>query len=448
MEPCVTESSRVIPLIAVTDVIVCGGGPAGVAAALAAAQGGAQVTLVEAQGCLGGVWTSGLLTYIIDGDRHQGVLAQILARIKQLQGFSVQACVKPAGPERPRLGLTYNAETMKLALESLCEEAGITLRLHTRVVAAMRDEAGRLDLVVTESKSGREAWRATVFVDCTGDGDLAAQAGCGFALGRPGDGATQPMSLMALLSGLDYNEVSRYVIGGKQDHASGKTALLAALRSVGVEPSYGQPSLFHVHGRLFALMSNHAYGFSAIDAASLTKATLLSRREVFRVTQALRSLGGPWADMELVATGAHLGVREGRRIEGLYTVTREDLIRGARHVDAVCRVTFPVDVHAPQAVGEKSYSDEGVKARPYDIPLRALIAREVDGLLLAGRCISGDFFAHASYRVTGYAVELGQAAGATAAWCCRAGISPHTVKWADVIGGFSVNTSRELCTMT
>lgn len=430
------ESSRNIPVVADTDVVVCGGGPAGVAAALSAARAGARVTLIEAQGCLGGVWTSGLLTYVIDGDAEGGVMADILRRIGELQGHPAQACATPAAPDRPRRGITYQAEVMKLALESLCREAGVVIRLHTRVVAAVRDDGDHLGLIVTESKSGREAWRGGVFVDCTGDGDLAAQACCGFEIGRPGDGAMQPMSLMAVLSGLKLDEVARFVVGGRQDHASGKGALLAELRAAEHEPSYGQPSLFHIHGELFALMVNHAYGFSGLDAARVTEATLRSREEVFFAVRALRSRGGPWRNVELVATGAHIGVREGRRIRGLYTVTREDLIRGASHDDAVCHVTFPVDVHAPAAEGGKGYSDGGVRARPYDIPLRALIARDVDGLLLAGRCISGDFFAHASYRVTGYAVELGTAAGRAAAWCAHAGVPTRSARWSAAEGVF------------
>jgi hypothetical protein len=113
-------------------------------------------------------------------------------------------------------------------------------------------------------------------------------------------------------------------------------------------------------------------------------------------------------------------------------VSTEDIIQGARHEDGVCRVTFNVDIHSLDPSVDKGLSNMGVVMQPYDIPLRALIARDVDGLLLAGRCISGDFFAHASYRVTGNSVATGEAAGALAAVSAREGIPPHAVPWSIV----------------
>ena len=112
-----------------------------------------------------------------------------------------------------------------------------------------------------------------------------------------------------------------------------------------------------------------------------------------------------------------IGIREGRRIKGRYTITSDDLITGAKFEDAVCRVNFNVDIHSLDGEWDKSWSDAGVKVKPYDIPLRSLIAKDVDGLMMAGRCISGDFFAHASYRVTGNAVAMGEAAGKVAETC-------------------------------
>jgi hypothetical protein len=127
-------------------------------------------------------------------------------------------------------------------------------------------------------------------------------------------------------------------------------------------------------------------------------------------------------------------VRDGRRIRGRQTVTREDLVTGARFSDAVTRVTFGVDIHAASRKdNDKEPINRGgvAKMRPYDIPLRALIARDVDGLMMAGRCISGDFIAHASYRVTGNAVAMGEAAGATAFLAAKSGRRPHEVPWSE-----------------
>ncbi|MFZ4766383.1 MAG: FAD-dependent oxidoreductase, partial [Roseimicrobium sp.] len=180
--------------------------------------------------------------------------------------------------------------------------------------------------------------------------------------------------------------------------------------------------------------ANHEYGINATDAAQVTEATLRARGEVHQIVRGLRKLGGPWDAVQIAATPEQIGIRDGRRIRGRYLMTSEDLIQGATQADAVVRATFPVDIHALTAEDNKkaAYHNAGVKVKPYDIPLRALIARDVDGLMMAGRCISGDFIAHASYRVTGNAVAMGEAAGATAAVAVKKKTAPHDVPWSAV----------------
>ena len=151
-----------------------------------------------------------------------------------------------------------------------------------------------------------------------------------------------------------------------------------------------------------------------------------------RLVSALRSLGGGWQNIPLIATAEQIGVREGRRIRGLYQVTADDLVQGAKHEDAVCQARFSVDIHSPDPGQSKGIVADRPRVKPYDIPYRALIARDVDGLLMAGRCISGDFFAHASYRVTGDAVPMGEAAGVGAALAATTGRLPQEVPWATI----------------
>jgi hypothetical protein len=410
------EGARQIPIVNHCDVIVCGAGPAGMAAALSAARNGAKTYLIETHGSLGGVWTSGLLTWILDAGNKGGIMREITCLLQQRQAYS------------PKNGAyAYDPEEMKILLEELCVRSGVRFRLHTRVTAAYRDEQNRLGTIITESKSGREAWQASVFIDTTGDGDLAAQAGCGFDLGRETDGESQPLTLMALLTGINAEEIAPYV-GGNDPKA--KSALFAALEEAGHTSSYSAPTLFRIRDNLFAFSGNHQYGVSASDADQLTKATVMARSEIHQQVKALRSLGGPWRHLKIVATADQIGVREGRRIHGLYTVSIDDALNGVRHKDAVCRVTFGIDVHSTNPNHNSGYSVESRKrARPYDIPLRALIARDVDGLMMAGRCISGDFLAHASYRVTGNAVALGEAAGTVAALATQANCLPQDVSW-------------------
>nr|HQQ92396.1 FAD-dependent oxidoreductase [Kiritimatiellia bacterium] len=167
----VREPARDLPVVGNADVVVCGGGPAGVAAALAAARKGAKTVLLEQHGCLGGIWTAGLLAYLLDVQNKSGIMAEIVKRMDSAGGRTYAPGGKPTE--------TYDVEVMKLVLENLCQEAGVTLQLHTRVAAAVKT-GSRLTHVITESKSGREAIVGKAFVDATGDGDLGALAGCGF----------------------------------------------------------------------------------------------------------------------------------------------------------------------------------------------------------------------------------------------------------------------------
>jgi hypothetical protein len=237
---------------------------------------------------------------------------------------------------------------------------------------------------------------------------------------------------MGLVCGPRLEEIRPFITGLKDEAGLASGSLLREIRRSGYSPSYQKPILFHLRDNLYALMANHEYGFSAVDAAQVTEATLHARRDIHRLVGSLRGLGGAWESLRLVATANQIGTREARRIQGRYQVSSADLVEGRRHADTVCRVSFPVDVHSIDPQRGKDYSDEGVRSRPYDIPLRALIARDIDGLLMAGRCISGDFFAHASYRVTGNAVAMGEAAGTAAAVAALRGCLPHEVLFEEI----------------
>ena len=400
----VQEPARAITVSGSFDVVVCGGGPAGVAAAVSSARKGARTLLLEQHGCLGGIWTSGLLSWLLDCDNKTGVMAEIMQRMKDSGARTFTAAGKPTN--------AYDVEVMKLALETLCEAAGVEVRYHTRAAAAVKAD-GRLTHVITESKSGREAVAGAAVVDATGDGDLGALAGCGFDFGHPETGLTQPMSLIALVAGLAPAEISEYYndLDAPKSWAAPKDKLRAAMEAGGHSPSYAKPSLFRVRDDLFILMANHEYGVKGTDARDVTRATLRARKELHALIDGLRGTGGVWKNLRLVATAEQIGVREGRRLHGLYTVSADDLREGRRFDDAVCRAAFGVDVHALDPKKTKAIESHPWRAKPYDIPLRALVAKDVKGLMFAGRCISGDFIAHSSYRVTGNAVALGEAAG-------------------------------------
>ena len=406
------ESSRTIPVQAHYDVVVCGGGPAGIAAAIAAGRAGARTCIIELQGCLGGIWTAGVLCYILDSLNKGGLVVELRERLRA------------RGAIGDKLDL-YDAEAMKLLLEEMCAEAGVDIRLYTRVVSA-DIEGKRIRHVVLEAKEGRFAIEGKTFVDTTGDGDLAARAGCGFDVGREGDGLVQPMTLMALVSNVPPEVRAAYDPRWFSATCIPKDQFLTRLIAAGLTPSYTKPSLFALPNGLCAMMVNHEYEKSGLDSHDLTAATISARREVNAAVTAMRTFAPEWKDVQLVATAQAIGVREGRRIHGLYTVNVNDIIAGVRHPDAVTRVTFPIDVHSVRKSDGGGYSSGNIKKQePYDIPLRALIAKDVTNLFMAGRCISGDFLSHASYRVTGNSVSTGEAAGRAAAQVAADGRSAH-----------------------
>jgi len=423
------EETRELPLKADADVIVCGAGPAGVAAALTAARAGARVRLFDVHGCLGGVWTAGLLTYIFDFDKP-GIARELRTKL------DARGARRGADASR----FVYEPEEMKLLLEELCVAAGVGIRLHTCVCAAFKS-GRRLRTIVTESKAGREAWTAPVFVDATGDGDLGAQSGCEWDVGQSKDCPCQPMTMNALAVVKDVKALAAFTsfngtdsFTGPGGHLTCVEAFKSELKRAGVEASYGHPTIFPVRDNLVMLMLNHEYGIKPWDADAISEATVRSRAEVFRIVRALRALGGVWEGLQVAATAEQIGVRDGRRLRGRYTMTKADLMTGARQEDAVARVTFGVDIHAgsKEANRAKPIDNGDFRMRPYDIPLRALIARDVDGLMMAGRCISGDFVAHASYRVTGNAVAMGEAAGVTCALAASSKRAPHEVPWTEI----------------
>ena len=422
--PSIIEPECTTDIHASCDVLVAGAGPAGILAALAAARNGADVQLIDVAGCLGGVWTVGLLCFVLGSENKSGIITELTTELDRRSARQL------AHGETPNWA--YDPEEMKILLEERCAEAGIRVQLHTRVVGGRIDE-GRLTHVVTESAGGRQAWAAKVFIDCTGGGDLAARVGCSYDVGRPDDGGVQPMSFPCLITGIDYDAVKPYV--AMAGDKGSRDRLTELCRSLGVQLTYPKPMLVRIHENLFSLICDHQFGHRSDDAAAVTAATLNGRREVHAVINALRGSGGIWKNLRLVATCEHISVREGRRIHGHATITVDDVTAGNQPEDSISICTYGVDVHSPKRDLRKSYDSGGHKARPYGIPLRALIARDIDGLMMAGRCISGDFIAHSSYRVTGEAAAMGQAAGICAARAAEKGILPGDVPFADVKAG-------------
>lgn len=396
------------------DVIVCGGGPAGVAAAISCARGGARTLLIEQGGCLGGFWTRGMLTWLIDTFNKGELWDEVMSRLEE----------RADGKRLPHISrFTADTEKTKLEFERMCKEAGVDILYHTFVSDAAVSER-RVNAVLTESKSGHVYYDAKIFIDATGDGDLAYLCGAEHEIGNE-DGKTQPMSLIAHIDGVN-------IAGTEYDSRCyeskiAKAKVLEDMARAGVEPTYKSPlvAVLSEEYNTVGLMVNHEYG-SGLSAKDITYATVDAREEIHRIIDGLRAGGGTWRDARVTATADMIGVREGRRIKGLYTLTREDVEVGRRFNDGICEVTFNTDIHALSSEGAKAFESKyGGTHPPYQIPLRSLISANFDNLLMAGRCISGDFVAHSSYRVAGPAFRTGEIAGAYAAHCIKHGTAAH-----------------------
>jgi len=404
----IMEPARELPVSGEYEVVVCGGGPAGSCAAIAAARSGAKTMLLESAGCLGGIMTTGLMANIIDSQGKGGILAELMAEL----------CRMDAAGEKK----SFDVEATKFLLEQKALAAGVTIRLNTHVVAAIKGEGGKITHVVTESKSGREAWKAGVVVDATGDGDVGALAGCGFDLGSA-TGEIQPMSLSAMIV-----TPCRMPDDIRDTSEITKAKLYKILSDGGCAPSYPKPTLFTLDDHVALFMSTHLYGLRPDDAAGISDATIAARKEIWEHVNVLRRLSPAYSKLRIGATGAYIGVREGRRIHGLYTVCLDDMLAGRAQEDGICHVSFGIDIHS-----KDGYKNEGHRAKPYDVPLRSLISRDVPNLMMAGRCISGDFHAHASYRVVGDAAPIGEAAGICAALAAVREKTPAEIPFRDVI---------------
>ncbi len=290
------------------------------------------------------------------------------------------------------------------------------------------------DAVVFESKSGPLAIPATVVVDCTGDGDVAAAAGADFEVGREEDGLTQPMTLMFRMVEFDRGRFADYV----REHPDqwrgvlGLWDLVARAQAAGELELPREDILFFAtpHAREVSVNSTRTNPGPAIDTWALTAAEWASRRQMRQIVRFLREWVPGFEDAYAAQSGTVIGVRETRRVVGEYMLTGEDVLQARAFDDAVARGSYPIDIHNPR--GEGTVLKRLPPGTAYDIPLRCLIPRSTDRLLVGGRCISGTHEAHSSYRVTPIAMATGHAAGVCAALASSSDLPPREVPHTDV----------------
>lgn len=435
------DELKALPQAASTQVLIGGGGTAGVVAALAASRAGAEVLIVEQLGLLGGTQAAAWVTpmmpnKILEENLTHGINDEILHRA---------ARIDPPPTEKSGDLLWFNPVTLTMVLDDLMEEAGVRVLFHTTISDTIV-EGGHVKGIVIENKSGRQQIRADVTVDCTGDADVALRAGAPTVSGDPEDGHNQPMSLRFALAGVDperavvfmadelgmacYARPPLFEIGTGEAKDTPLGPLIRKAIGAGVlaEDDLGYLQFFSMLGRPGELAFNcpRISGLRATDAWDLSKAQQIGRKKIRRIAAFFKEYVRGFEASYIGTVAPMVGVRESRRIVGDYTLTEEDFFNEARFPDAIARNSYPIDIHST-----KSKNGIVMKHLPpghyHEIPYRCLLPLGVEGLIVAGRCLSATFAAQAAVRIQQNCRAFGEAAGIAAAMAVEYGITPRKV---------------------
>lgn len=402
-----------LPLRFDVDVFVAGGGPAGLAAALVASRQGCSVFLAEAQSCLGGMGTAGMVPAFMTFDNGVNFLADGIGReIKE--ALAREKGVDSVIPER-----CIPAEMLKRVYDRLMLESGVKFLLHTAVIDVIA--AGEeLQMAVCAAKSGVFAVKARQFIDCSGDGDLAAWAGAPFEKGDA-EGNMMPGTLCSLWAGVNVDE---FLASGVSPRDKLAQAFADQVFTVN-DPHHS--GMWRVGKSVTGGNVGHAFGVDATSEESLTEFLLEGRARLPEFERFYREYVPGFEQSELVGSGSLLGIRESRRIMGDYVLGLEDFKRRAVFADEIGRYCYPVDIHPykPSPETYKAFEQEFhqtlryAPGESYGIPYRCLTPQKTSNLLVAGRCISCDQKMQGSVRVMPGCFITGQAAGMAAAMCCQ-----------------------------
>jgi hypothetical protein len=387
----IEEPSRCVPVVQECDVCVLGGSCTGVFAAVRAAQCGAKVAIVEKQNAFGGVATSGLVNKwhkLYNKSRNERIIAGLTWDI--IQRLDTIGAVTSHAEGKGDFDL--NTDELKIELDRLVVENGITPYLHTQYTVPYMED-GRVEAVFIENKSGRQAIRAKVFIDATGDGDLAMAAGLPFEI-RDG---LQPPTTCAEISGLPGD--IRHLIDKHREE-------------FGLAPDQGWGA--GVPGSKGALMCafTHAFGTDASNATQLTAAEIEGRRQIRAYMNIARKYGGENNSPCLLDLAATIGIRETRSFTMNTTLTEQDVLSCRRFPDAIANGSYHIDVHDPESGNFKFKEFNG---EFYQIPLSTMVSDKAPNTVLAGRMISTDRSAFGGIRVMVNLNQTGEAAGVTAA---------------------------------
>lgn len=452
----IPEIRREIPVSGSYDVIVAGGGPAGVGAAISAARAGVKVAILEQHGFMGGVCCAAMSSAWNNWDREgapevEGLYEELIDRLSAINGI--------VGSRDGKRQCFYDVEALKYILDTLMSETGAMPLLHTVVADAIVSQ-DRVTGVAIQNKSGRQAILGRVVVDATGDADVAFTAGVPCTKGREPDGLMQPASLIMKVGNVDVDGLEGYL----KEHPSELLPGLAHLKNTydGVidnlpQMKFGKldgpflgrsymgfPSavrkaeseglhlftnyvIFHSTPRKDEVMVNmtRVTGVDASNGASVSKAEIEGRRQVRVIMEFLINYLPGFKECYLVQTAPHIGLRESRRIVGEHILTEEDCVKGIFFPDTIATAySTCLDVFSPTGKGFTMFK---ALDHPVHIPYRSLVPKRMDGLLVAGRCLSATHVGFGAVRSQHKVMAAGQAAGIAAALSVKNNVQPRAL---------------------
>lgn len=414
------EPARNLKVFGEFDVVVAGGGPSGLAAAVSAARHGARTLLVEHYGFLGGMGTAGGVTNfaglygLLNGEMCQmvhGVVDDLLPRIEALGGLN-----KPQDGMKGKIRVrSYDVSAYKCAADQLIAAANVQTLFHATAAQVLMD-GDRISALVVETKSGRLAIRGSAFIDCTGDGDVAAHAGVPYVVGDGAGSGLFPTTMFRVghvdpapaLAAIGEFEAINHFMSNAQNAFPGRYKFPR-------EGAILRPQINASEWRANVTQLRNADGtaMSGVDAAQLSEGEMDGRRQIVDYFKFLREQVPGFENARIVDIAPQVGIRETRRLEGVYALRGEDILDSVRFEDSIGINTWPMELHANGRIDWRFPKDA---SRPFnELPWRMLVPREVTNLLFAGRCASMTHEGQSAARVSGGCFVMGQAAGTAAA---------------------------------
>ncbi len=416
--------SKAAPLAGSYDIVVCGGGPAGFIAATAAARKGAKTAIIERYGFLGGMATMGYVApiseFAFNGERVIGGLPwEFVQRLEALGGATVQW---------PKGNVDFDIELYKLCAQRMVLEAGVDLYMHSSLIGCEMQD-GTITSVIIENKNGLESLAARRFIDATGDADLAWLAGV--PMQSNGEGEVQPSSFCFVLSGVDTDSplLQRYMYHSGKKGSSECKPIREKLLEINGLPDFGGPWFNSVMHKGSVAVNITRAAVDSTDNRNFTGAECRLREDIFKFTEALRSVAPEFSNCYVSSTAPQAGIRESRRIKGVHTVTADEYVAGEHYPDSVSRGAHQIDMHSSKGTGQVLIKLQQAAYMPY----RAMIAGGFPNLIVAGRCISADRKALASLRVQASCMGMGQAAGMAAAQSISEGCNVQDIHTATLV---------------